>query len=511
MNRQSDLNGRSAGILLPVFSLPSSCGIGTPGKEACVFADHLKKAGVRYWQILPIGQPGSGNSPYSCVSSFAGNPLLIDPELLEEEGLLLPEELRDFRTYFAEDPDDAGPERIRYEKLKERKLPLLRRAYERAGEDRRRELRDFCEENKSWLLPYLRFMILKEINGGRPWNTWKDAGPQTPVEEAFPEEAGFYAFLQYVFYKQWNGLHSYVNRLGIRIIGDLPIYVPFDSVDVWSEPEQFRLAENSEPAFVSGVPPDAFSETGQLWGNPVYDYRRMAEDGYGWWIRRVGGAVRLADVIRIDHFRGFASYYVIPAGEADAGKGFWEPGPGMDLVGRLTGWFPDTAFIAEDLGMITDDVRLLLEQSGLPGMRVLEFAFAPGQDSSHLPHHHTADTVCYTGTHDNAPLALWEQEADKKEVEFARAYLGTDPGRGLGEAMIRAAYASVADLTVVPMQDWLGLGAGARINIPGIPEGNWTWRMKAGAFTEALETRIRRMGALYGRGAGGTENDVSTE
>lgn len=478
---------REAGILMPVFSLPSKYGIGTLGRAAYRFADFLKASGQSLWQVLPLGPTGYGDSPYASFSSFAGNPYYIDIELLIEDGLLTAEEADSFDF-------GADERRVDYGKLFENRFRLLKLAYDRGSVRDAEKIRVFTEENASWLEPYACFMALKKANGMKAWNRWTVNETDARTEE----DARFYAYLQYLFFEQWEKLKAYVNGLGIRIIGDVPIYVAYDSADCWSEPEQFRLTENNEPAFVSGVPPDYFSKDGQLWGNPLYDYDRMRKEGFNWWIRRIGGAARMYDAIRIDHFRGFASYYSIPAGEKTARNGHWEPGPGMDLVGILTSWFSDTEFIAEDLGTLTEDVRELLEASGLAGMSVLEFAFDPSGESSYLPHAQKEHSVCYTGTHDNAPLMDWIRK-NRKEAVFAKTYLGLGKNADLSEALIRCAYMGPAEKTVIPVQDWLGLGKEARVNTPGLPDGNWQWRMEGEALTAELEERIRTFAKRYGR------------
>ena len=454
---------------MPISSLPSPYGIGTFGKSAEQFADFLHNAGQTYWQILPLGQTGYGNSPYSSVSAFAGNPLFIDLDQLIEYGFLTRQETEKIDW-------GADPQQVDYGKVAAGREILLAAAEQRARDTLRGEIEEFRNENSRWLLPYARYM--KERKG------WE-------------EELSY--FIQYMFFFQWNRLKTYVNSLGIRIIGDIPIYVPMDSVDFLEEPELFRLDSDRRPAWVAGVPPDYFSEEGQLWGNPVYDFDRMKKNGYEWWIRRIGSAARLYDVIRIDHFRGLESYWAIPAGAESAKCGHWEKGPGMDLVGTLTGWFSDTEFIAEDLGILTPQVRTLIKESGIPGMTVLEFAFSPDEESNYLPHNLIPHSVCYTGTHDNAPVNQWKEMIPKRELEYAMKYLDARDESEICERMIRAGMGSVAELFIVQMQDWLGLGEGSRTNEPGTVGGNWSWRMLPDAADCRLSDRIRDITATYRR------------
>lgn len=479
---------RASGILMPIFSLPSNYGIGTLGIEAYRFADLLAKAGQKYWQVLPLNPTSYGDSPYQSFSSYAGNPYFIDLDLLIEDGLLTKKEVEacDF---------GSDPAKIDYGKLYENRYPLLHKAFERGWKRDEKEIRAFLKENTDWLTPYATYMALKKANHMKHWLEWEIKTFDASMEE----DRNFYSYLQFLFFQQWNELREYVHELGISIIGDVPIYVAMDSADVWSEPGQFRIFRDGEPTFVAGVPPDYFSKDGQLWGNPLYDYERMTADGFNWWIRRIGGAARMYDVIRIDHFRGFASYYCVPEGAKTAKNGHWEPGPAMRLVGVLTGWFPQVKFIAEDLGMLTKDVGVLLKASGLPGMKVLEFAFDDDASNTHLPHNHSKNQVVYTGTHDNAPLKLWQQEASPASIRFAMRYLGVNREDKLADAIIRAVLSSVADLAVIPLQDWLGLGEGSRINTPGTPSGNWTWRLEKKAFTVKCAEQIRELLKLYGR------------
>ena len=489
---------RSSGILMPIFSLPSPYGVGTFGKAAYDFADFLKAAGQKYWQLLPLGPTGCGDSPYQSFSTHAGNPYFIDLALLVEDGLLEPREV---------EAVDWGGEarRVDYGALYKNRVAVLERAKARGWKRDAVLVRAFADENAGWLPDYALFMALKRRFGMAPWTAWREdvrAHRGDAVERwrrKLKGDVELFTYLQYLFFKQWRALKDYVNGLGIRMIGDLPIYVAMDSADVWAEPEMFRLDARGVPAEVAGVPPDCFNAGGQLWGNPLYDYDAMERDGFGWWIRRVGGASRRYDVIRIDHFRGFESYWAVPYGETTAKNGRWVKGPGMKLVGTLTGWFRDLDFIAEDLGYATPEVARLLADSGLPGMKVLAFAFDPKEPSSHLPHNYSANCVCYTGTHDNAPLAEWRATAGAEELANAKKYLGLNDEEGFHFGVIRGGMGSVAKLFVAQMQDYLALGAGHRMNVPGTLGGNWTWRMLAGEANEALAARIAEMTRRYGR------------
>ena len=490
---------RSSGILLPVFSLPSPYGIGTFGKAAYEFADFLKAAGQRFWQILPLGSTSYGDSPYQSFSTFAGNPYFIDLELLVGDGLLTEQEI-------GECDWGGDPRNVDYGKIYENRIKLLQKAKARGYEKSAEEIRAFEEENRTWLPDYALFMALKRHFGMAAWLDWPEESIRLHAPAAVKrwrvvlrEDVELFVYIQYLFFKQWNALKDYINGLGIGIIGDLPIYVAMDSADVWAARELFLLDEKGYPTVVSGVPPDYFTEDGQLWGNPIYDYEAMRRDGYSWWIRRVGGAGRLYDVIRIDHFRGFASFWAVPYGEKTARNGKWITGPGMDLVGRLIGWFHDIEFIAEDLGFPTPDVTALLNESGLPGMKVLEFAFDSKELSGYLPHAFQENCICYTGTHDNEPLALWREDAAAEDLAFATRYLGLNEAEGFNPGVIRGGMMSQARLFVAQMQDWLGLGEGSRINTPGKPSGNWTWRLLPGEAGAELAGQIREMTRIYGR------------
>ncbi len=490
---------RSSGILLPISSLPSPYGIGSLGKAAYEFIDFLAAAKQSWWQILPAGPTSYGDSPYQSFSTYAGNPYFIDLDMLIADGLLTESELAgiDWGT-------DAS--RVDYEKIYLNRFEVLQRAANRLTENKRPELEAFINENSSWLYDYSLFMALKRHFGMKPWNEWPDKYIRLHRADAvekycalLSDDIELFECIQYLFYAQWDKLRAYAHKNGIRIIGDLPIYVAMDSADVWSNPEFFLLDEENVPTSVAGVPPDYFSKDGQLWGNPLYDYEAMRADGYGWWIRRVDGASRLYDALRIDHFRGFESFWAIPYGEETAINGEWVKGPGMDLVDRLTSWFYNVSFIAEDLGILTPEVKQLLRDSGLPGMKVLEFAFEPSGESDYLPHKYSENCVCYVGTHDNAPLVQWLDTADEKELDFAKRYLGLNEDEGCRWGIIRGGMCSSAALFIAQMQDYLGLGAEARMNTPGVAEGNWQWRITEDLLTNELSDKIAELTMMYGR------------
>lgn len=489
---------RSSGILLHISSLPSPYGIGTLGKEARSFADFLKAAGQRYWQMLPVGQTGYGDSPYQPFSTFAGNPYFIDLDALKEEGLLTEEEL-----CAASWGDD--PQRVDYGRIYELRFEVLRLAFERASKGDFTQAEAFFKENAFWLDDYALFMAVKARFSMRAWYEWDDdirlRRPEAMAryKALLREETRFYSYLQYLFFKQWRAFRAYVNGLGINLIGDLPIYVSPDSADVWAGPAYFLLDENRFPSAVAGVPPDYFSATGQLWGNPLYAWDYHGQTGYAWWKQRVAAAAELFDALRIDHFRGFESYWSIPYGDATAERGAWEKGPGLHLINALKEAFPRLPIIAEDLGVLTDGVRELLAASGYPGMKVLQFAFGAGDQNDYLPHTYGRNSVCYTGTHDNDTLAGWLETASEHELAHMNAYLGLNDEEGPAWGVLRGGLSSVASLFIAPMQDYLGLCTNCRMNRPSTLGSNWAWRLERGACTGELAQRIRRLTALYGR------------
>jgi 4-alpha-glucanotransferase len=490
---------RSCGILMPISSLPSPYGIGTLGKAAYEFVDFLAKAGQSWWQILPVGPTSYGDSPYQSFSAYAGNPYFIDLDMLVEDGLLYPEEISSVNW-------GNDPTRVDYGAIYENRYRLLELAAQRGYERDSEDIAKFTHENRGWLPDYALFMALKRRFGMRPWSEWEDAEIRLrhpSALERYRQELSpdirLFTYIQYLFFKQWNALRDYAHENGIGIIGDMPIYVAMDSADVWAEPKNFQLDENCVPSEISGVPPDYFSEDGQLWGNPLYDWDAMKADGYNWWVRRIGGAEKLYDVLRIDHFRGLESYWSVPYGEETAKNGKWVKGPGMDLLRVLTGWYPNIEFIAEDLGYLTPEVHELLSDSGFPGMKVLEFAFDSREPSNYLPHTYTPHCVCYAGTHDNAPLKAWEYEADPDDIALAIKYLGLNDVEGFHWGVLRGGMSSVATLFVAQMQDYLGLGREARMNTPGVSGGNWLWRMTADQITPELTEKIAEMSRIYGR------------
>ncbi len=484
---------------MPMSSLPSPYGIGTMGKSAYRFVDFLRRSAQTYWQLLPLGPTSYGDSPYASFSTFAGNPYYIDLELLIRDKLLKKCEVESI--FWGSDE-----ERCDYGAIYEGRFVVLRLAYERGKDRYAEEFSSFRAENASWLENYALFMALKAHFGMRSWIEWEDEdirlrkpAAMEKYSRELADDVSFYAFLQFLFFRQWNALRAYAHENGIQFIGDVPIYVALDSADVWSEPKYFQLDENNLPTEVSGCPPDAFSEDGQLWGNPLYDYDEMKKDGFGWWIRRIEGVGKLYDVIRIDHFRGFESYWAVPYGDTTARRGRWKPGPGMDLVGVLTSWFHDLRFIAEDLGYTTPEVEKLLADSGLPGMRVLEFAFDPYGDAPFMPHNCPKHSVCYIGTHDNETVRGWIRVLDRRTRRFAKEYMHITPEEGWCWGMIRAGMATPSELFVLQMQDALELPQSARMNTPGVASGNWQWRMKRDAITEGLAAKLRRFTRLYRR------------
>ena len=489
---------RSCGILLSISSLPSPYGIGSLGKSAYDFVDFLVEAGQSWWQMLPVGPTSYGDSPYQSFSTFAGNPYFVDLDMLCEDGLLTKEEIEsvDWGT---------DPLRVDYGKIYNSRFAILKKAMDRGWERDRDKVKAFESEN-FWLDDYALFMALKRRFGMKAWTEWEDEDIRLrrgdSVEryrKLLDDDVRLFIYIQYLFFEQWNKLRAYAKKKGIGIIGDMPIYVALDSADVWADPRSFQLDEKNVPKEVAGVPPDYFSADGQLWGNPLYDWDAMKRDGYGWWIRRIDGASKLYDVLRIDHFRGMESYWAIPYGETTAKNGRWVKGPGMDLVGVLTSWFRNVQFIAEDLGFLTPEVRRLLADSGLPGMKVLEFAFDSREPSNYLPHTYTENCVCYVGTHDNTPIVAWETEAAAEDVAFARQYLGLNEAEGFHWGILRGGLSSVATLFVAQMQDYLGLGAESRMNTPGIIGGNWQWRLGKDQITEELTKKIAEAARIYGR------------
>ncbi len=488
---------RSSGILMHITSLPGPYGVGTMGKQAYAFVDFLEAAGQKLWQILPLTPTGFGDSPYQSCSTFAGNHYLIDLDLLVEEGLLEKEDLTGIRWCRKEEKADFGL-------LYQNRLKVLRLAY---GRFRGAEDFDaFCRENEAWLPDFALFMALKEHHGGAPWYQWPvplKSREAAAMEKARKEEGDvirFYCFVQYLFFRQWKALHSYAAKKKIQIIGDVPIYVPLDSVEVWSSPELFLLDQKLDPIAVAGCPPDGFTEDGQLWGNPLYHWDVHKKQGYAWWIRRLAAAGQMYDVVRLDHFRGFEAYWSVPYGDKTARYGKWVKGPGMSFVKALKKDLPNLPLIAEDLGFLTQDVLDLRDAGGWPGMKVLQFAFDPKEPSDYLPHTYVKNSVCYTGTHDNMTMRQWFETASPEEAAFAVRYMALSKKEGYVWGAIRTAMGSVSDVCIIQMQDYLNLGAGARMNFPGtLSVSNWTWRVKDGIINKDLAKKIRELTRCYAR------------
>ena len=489
---------RTSGVLMPISSLPSPYGIGTMGKAARKFVDFLKKGGQKYWQILPICPTSYGDSPYQSFSSFAGNPYFIDLEILCKDKLLTKKECESF--------DWGGSERyVDYGTMYVSRYALLKKAYNRFVNAIPQEYWDFCKENSEWLEEYALFMALKDANGGAAWSEWSEElkyrheDALYTARAQYAENIGFYKMLQYLFFKQWRELKEYANENGIEIIGDVPIYVAGDSADVWANPEQFYLDEARNPIDVAGCPPDAFSADGQLWGNPLFRWDVMKTDGYSWWTKRISAMANLYDIVRIDHFRGFDSYYAIPAKDETAVNGEWRQGPGMDLFNVLEQKLGKLPIIVEDLGFLTPSVHQLLKDSGFPGMKVIQFAFDSREGSDYLPHTYPTHCVVYTGTHDNDTSMGWMKTAPKESIKFAKEYLNLTKEEGYNWGMMRAAWSSVADMAIVPMQDLLGLGSESRMNTPSTLGNNWKWRATADQIDSKLANKLYKYTQMYGR------------
>ncbi len=488
---------RKSGILMHITSLPGAYGVGTLGKNAFAFVDFLKEAGQSYWQILPLTPTGYGDSPYQSCSTFAGNHYLIDLDWLKGDGLLTDADLEGIEWYWSEEKVDFG-------KQYNNRLSVLRKAYNRFGGGA--DFDAFCNENADWLPDFALFMALKGKLNGAPWYQWdnslkfRDAAALDSARQELSDEIRFYSFVQFMFYKQWNSLRDYAHRNGVKIIGDVPIYVPYDSVEVWSNPNLFQLNENLDPTDVAGCPPDAFSADGQLWGNPLYRWDVLAQDGFAWWIRRLGAAGKLYDVIRMDHFRGFEAYWAVPYGDTTARNGRWVKGPDMAFIEAVKNGLPHISFIAEDLGFLTQEVLDLRDASGYPGMKILEFAFDSREPSEYLPHTYPQNSVCYTGTHDNMTMRQWFETATPEAIAYATEYMKLSEEEGMVWGTIRTAMSSVSDMCIIQMQDYLDLGADARMNFPGICDGtNWIWRAKDGVINNELARKVRKLTELYGR------------
>lgn len=490
---------RSCGILLHPTSLPGPYGVGDLGPEAFRFVDWMHSAGARLWQVLPLGPVGYGESPYQLFSAFAGNPLLISPDLLVKRGYLSPADV-------ANPPFQDGA--VEFEKVLPWKRALLQKAFAgfhtRATPADRDALAAFVAESHCWLPAYAQFMALKEAHGGTVWSEWE------PGAVASEEGVAYHRFVQFEFFREWNALRDYCASRGIRIMGDIPIYVAHDSADVWSNRDLFQLDAHGNPTAVAGVPPDYFSATGQLWGNPVYRWDVEAKRGFPWWIDRMREALRMFDVVRMDHFRGFEAYWEVPAHEKTAEHGRWVKGPGAALFRALEAKLGALPLVAENLGVITAEVEAVRNEFQFPGMAILQFAFGKDdQAESFRPHNYVRNLVAYTGTHDNDTVAGWWKSEGKdstrtaaqieQEKAFARAYLNTD-SRDMPWTLIRTLMMSVAEAVLFPAQDVLGLGSEARMNTPSVPSGNWRWRLQSGALTAELAARLKELAKLYGRG-----------
>ena len=489
---------RSSGILMHITSLPSRYGIGTMGEAAYNFIDFLTSAGQKNWQVLPINPTGFGDSPYQSFSTYAGNPFMIDLEQLCAQGLLSEDEC---------DSLDWGsdPGRVDYGPIYQNKYTILKKAFERNFDETNQAYGSFCDENIRWLSDYAIFMAAKQAYGMVAWKDWGDEKLRYHEESALlrfssenKKEIDFYKYIQFLFYTQWDSLKKHANSRGISIIGDIPIYVAADSADAWGNRAMFHFDKNNDSVCVAGCPPDFYAHEGQNWGNPLYNWEYLKETHYDWWINRLSSVQKLYDVIRIDHFRGFESYFSIDYG-TDARQGRWEKGPGMDFFSEVNSRLPGLPIIAEDLGFVTDEVKLLLKLTGYPGMKVLQFAFDTGSANEYLPHHYNKHCVAYTGTHDNNTIAGWMAEAPERETALAKKYAALTQEEGYNWGMIRLALASVADRAIIPLQDYLNLPSSSRMNTPATVGNNWRWRVSADYASPELAAKIRDLTDLYGR------------
>lgn len=491
---------RKAGILMPITSLPSPYGIGTMGEAAREFVRFLHKAGQSYWQILPICPTSYGDSPYQSFSSYAGNPYMIDLDELSEAGLLEKDEYKNIDW-------SSNPEKADYGLLYNRRFGVLRKAAKTAEEKYQTELTEFRKENHKWLSDYALFMAIKDEQNGVSWLEWpeilrkRDNKALAVEREKLKDEIKFWECVQFLFFTQWKKLKAYANENGIKIIGDIPIYVSSDSADVWANPEQFQLDDNLMPISVAGCPPDGFSADGQLWGNPLFNWKVMKEQDYNWWVDRIAYQTQIYDMLRIDHFRGFDAYYSIPYGDKTARNGEWKEGPGIDLFNVIKEKLGELPIIAEDLGFLTDSVRKLLKDTGFPGMKVLEFAFdSRDTESGYLPHLYPKNCVVYAGTHDNETILGWFDTISEEDAEYAKKYMRLSEAEGYHWGMMRTAWASVADTAIMQMQDILGLGKNARMNTPStLSDKNWSWRCLPGVYNDTLADVLHQEMKLYGR------------
>lgn len=492
---------RSSGIILHPTSLPGKYGMGDIGPNAYKFVDFLVETKQKLWQVLPLGPTGYGDSPYQCFSTFAGNPILISIEKLVEEGLLDKKE--------ADPKEPFDDEKVDYGRVINYKNAVFRKAFDNFESNKKNgaetaKFESFCERHSKWLDDYSLFMSLKGKFHGRPWIEWdhdiklKQNDAVARYKHELATEIKFQKFLQYVFFKQWYELKAYANSNGVKIIGDIPIYVAFDSSDAWSSPSTFQFDSEMTPINVAGVPPDYFSKTGQLWGNPLYNWQALKDTGFKWWIDRIRSVEELVDIIRIDHFRGFAGYWAVPYGDKTAMNGKWEKGPGEDLFFAIKDAMGDLPILAEDLGFLTEDVHELRDKFNFPSMKILQFGFDSKEGSPYVPHLFTPNSVVYTGTHDNDTIVGWYDKAPAEDKKYVKEYMNTD-GKEIAWDFIRFAWASVAVFSIAPLQDILSLGSEARLNTPSVASGNWQWRFKWDQITPQIKEKLKKFTKLYGR------------
>lgn len=489
---------RSSGILMHISSLPGEYGIGDLGKEAYGFVDFLSKAEQKSWQILPLGVTSFGDSPYQCFSAFAGNPYFIDLNELLMNNFINHEDIEKNNL-------SNNDKKVNYGLLYINKMAILRKGYRNAKDYLFNELKLYFDSNIEWLREFSLFMAIKVKHENRSWHEWEyqykifDSEAVRQFEKDNQDEIYFWVFTQYFFYRQWKRLKHYANEKGINIIGDLPIYVSEDSSDVWSNPKYYALDENLVPKTVAGVPPDGFTDTGQLWGNPIYNWEAMEKDGYKWWVKRMEHSFKTYDILRIDHFRGFESYWEVEYGSETAANGRWVKGPGNRLFDKIKEELGELNIIVEDLGYNTPEVTKMVEESGFPNMKVLQFAFNPNEESEHAPHGFDKDCVVYTSTHDNQTIIGWFETLPRDIFEYTAKYLKLNYDEGLNWGMIRAAWSSTANLAIAPMQDFLGLNDEARMNEPGTLGGNWDWRVEKEQLTNQLADRIKELTKIFWR------------
>lgn len=491
---------RGSGILFHISSIPSPYGIGTFGRKAYEFVDFLNKSNQKYWQVLPIGPTSYGDSPYQTFSAFAGNPYFIDLDILKDENLLREEDLENLKK------NDNNVEKVDYEYLYNTRYKILKIAYTRfISLNNLEDYNNFIKCNEQWLDDYSLFMSIKESSDEGNWHSWKEEYTYRnkkaidDFKKAHYFDLNFWKFVQYEFFKQWNELKKYANSKNVKIIGDMPIYVAYDSCDVWSNPKYWKLDSKLNPTSVAGCPPDYFSKTGQLWGNPLYNYDSMEEDGFSWWICRIDHAFKMFDVVRIDHFRGFEAFYSIPYAHDTAEHGVWVKGPGYKLFKAIKDKIGEKEIIAEDLGFLTKEVHDLLDLTGFPGMKVLQFAFNPYEDSDYLPHNYPKNSICYTGTHDNMTLKEWLSSISIDIKEFCYQYAGIKHEEEAIDRLIRCLMQSHSNTVIIPLSDYLELGEEGRFNIPSTLGGNWVWRLNEKELTDSLAERIKKYTIIYKR------------